>query len=117
MNKEKLGKIGEDKAKAYLQKLGYFILARNFKSTYGEIDIIAIDKKEIVFVEVKTRASYLYGEAREAVHNIKRKHMKKTATYFICKNKLEDRFIRFDVIEVYLKNNSFFIKHIKNTMW
>lgn len=117
MNREKLGKEGENKAQKYLESQGYFILIRNFKCTYGEIDIIATDKDELVFVEVKTRASKEYGQPRDAVNTVKRKHMKKTATYFIGKNKLENRYIRFDVIEVYFKENKFYINHIKNTLW
>lgn len=61
------GKIGEDAATYYLQKLGYLIICRNFKCMQGEIDIIAKDGENLVFVEVKTRTSTKYGEAKEAV--------------------------------------------------
>lgn len=117
MNKIELGQKGEIEAHKYLDRLGYFIVARNFKCTYGEIDIIAIDKNELVFVEVKTRCSKKYGEAREAVDRHKKKHIKKAATFYIYKNRLENRFVRFDVIEIYLKDEKFNIKHIKNTLW
>ena len=95
----------------------YQILAKNFKCSYGEIDIIAQDKNELIFVEVKTRCSKQYGEAREAVNAIKKKHIKKAASYYTYKNALENEFVRFDVIEVYLKNKKFYIKHVKNTLW
>lgn len=117
MTKTELGKKGEIEACQYLGKLGYFVMARNFKCSYGEIDIIAIDKDELVFVEVKTRCSKKYGEARDAVDKYKKKHIKKAATFYIHKNKLENNFIRFDVIEVYLRDEKFNIKHVKNTMW
>lgn len=117
MTKLELGKKGEIEAQKYLKKLEYCILSRNFKCAYGEIDIIAKDKEELIFIEVKTRCSKKYGEAREAVDKIKKKHIKKAATYYIYENGLENKFIRFDVIEVYLKDNKFHIKHIKNTLW
>lgn len=117
MTNIELGRKGEVEAYKYLDRLEYFIIARNFKCRYGEIDIIAIDKNELIFIEVKTRCSKKYGEAREAVNQIKKKHIKKAATYYIHKNGLENRFIRFDVIEIYFKNEKFYINHIKNILW
>ena len=76
MNKKEIGNNGENKAQEYLERIGYFIVGRNFKCKFGEIDIIAIDKNELVFVEVKTRGSKKYGEAREAVNKYKKKHIK-----------------------------------------
>lgn len=117
MTKIELGKKGETEVCKYLEKLDYFIIAKNFKCSCGEIDIIAIDKNELVFVEVKTRCSKKYGEAREAVDKQKKKHIKKAATFYIYKNRLENRFVRFDVIEAYFIKDKFKIKHIKNTLW
>lgn len=117
MTKLELGQKGEEEVCKYLDKIGYFIVAKNFKCSYGEIDIIATDKNEIVFIEVKTRGSRKFGEAREAVNKYKKKHIKKAATFFIYKNKLENKFIRFDVVEVYFKEEKYFINHIKNTLW
>ena len=59
--KQQLGKIGENLASEYLEKQGYLILERNFACRQGEIDIIAKDEKEFVFVEVKTRKSLKFG--------------------------------------------------------
>ena len=68
MNQKQVeGKIGEDAAAYYLHREGYKIICRNFRCIQGEIDIIAKDEKNLVFVEVKTRTSTNYGEAREAV--------------------------------------------------
>jgi len=117
MTKTELGQKGEVEAHKFLERLDYFIVARNFKCNYGEIDIIAIDKTELVFVEVKTRCSKKFGEAREAVNKYKRKHIKKAAQFYIYKNNLENKFIRFDVVEVYFKDEKYIVKHIKNTLW
>lgn len=108
------GGFGENEATKYLIKKGYKIIAKNFLCKFGELDIIAKDKNEICIIEVKTRTSSLYGQPAEAVNNIKKKHLMRTAQYYLIKNKLENEFIRFDVIEVFLNNdNSFRINHIK----
>lgn len=117
MTNTELGKKGETVAAKFLEKQGYTIITKNFKCSYGEIDIIATDKNEIIFVEVKTRCSQKYGEAREAVDMTKKKHIKKAAMHYIYKHRLENEFIRFDVMEVYLKKDKFFINHVKNTLW
>ena len=112
INKE-TGKLGEDIAVNYLKQNGYVILDRNFECRQGEIDIIALDKKEIVFIEVKTRTSNKYGTPSEAVNKIKQKHMLQTIKYYLYIRNLSDEFIRIDVIEVYIKNNVYKVNHIK----
>ena len=107
-----LGKIGEQKACKYLKIKGYYILERNFKCKMGEIDIIAKDKNEIVFVEVKTRTSFKYGMPSEAINYNKREHIYRVARYYILKNNLVNDAIRFDAIEV-IVGNKFYIHHIK----
>ena len=112
INKE-TGKLGEDIAVNYLKQNRYTILDRNFECRQGEIDIIALDKEEIVFIEVKTRTSNKYGAPSEAVNKIKQKHMLQTIKYYLYIRNLSDEFIRIDVIEVYIKNNVYKVNHIK----
>lgn len=69
--RQELGKEGEDFAADYLQKQGYEIIDRNFECKQGEIDIIAKDKNEYVFIEVKTRQNLHYGMPCEAVNERK----------------------------------------------
>lgn len=115
MNANKnLGKIGEDIATKYLKDLGYEIIERNFRCRSGEIDIIAKDDEEFVFVEVKTRYSLSCGRPAEAVNNTKKKHIYKATEYYVYKNNLINSFIRFDVIEVYFYEEKYEIEHIKN---
>lgn len=103
-NKQIEGKFGEIEAIKYLKEQGCKIICKNFKCMQGEIDIIAKDEEEIVFVEVKTRTGIEYGEAMEAVDKKKQKHIYKTAEYYLYKNKIENAKTRIDVIEIYLYN-------------
>ena len=97
-----------------LEKQNCKIIARNFYCRQGEIDIIAKDKEEIVFFEVKTRHNEIFGSAVDAVDNLKRKHIVAAAKYYLYSKKLINNFIRFDVIEVYIKKNGIFINQIRN---
>lgn len=112
INKE-TGNLGENIATHYLKQKGYVILDRNFESRQGEIDIIALDKKEVVFIEVKTRTSNKFGTPSEAVNKIKQKHMLQTIKYYLYIRNLSEEFIRIDVIEVYIKDNQYKVNHIK----
>ncbi len=114
--KHEIGRIGEEAATNYLKKLGYNVIERNFLCKRGEIDIICLDKKELVFVEVKTRTSAEFGNPADAVNNIKQKHIYKAAEYYIYKRHLENEFIRIDVIEVYIKKTKIYINHLKQVM-
>lgn len=111
--KHEIGKIGEDLASKYLEAAGYTIIERNFMARQGEIDIIAKDKKELVFIEVKTRTSDIYGKPVEAVNTQKQKHLLNTIKYYLYSKHLENEFIRIDVIEVYFNNDTYKINHIK----
>lgn len=115
--KKDIGKTGEDKASDFLVKDGYTILARNFRTNSGEIDIIASKKKEYVFVEVKTRTSRKYGMPVDAIDANKKKHIVNASKYYIYKNKLQNKFIRYDIVEVYLNKNNYLINHIKNVFF
>ncbi len=79
--------------------------------------MIAIDGKEYVFIEVKTRMSYQYGTPAEAVDKYKQKHIWNASKYYIYQHALAHKNIRFDVVEVYVKEKEVFIHHIKNVFW
>lgn len=114
--KKELGNTGEKIAAEYLEKNKYKIIERNFYCIQGEIDIIAECDNEIVFIEVKTRTSNSFGVPSEAVNTVKRMHMYKAARYFLYKSNCLDKFVRFDVIEVLLKDGRFNVNHIKQVM-
>lgn len=108
-----LGKKGEDVAVEYLKNQGYNILDRNFLCRQGEIDVIALDKNYVVFVEIKARTSTEYGLPSESVTKRKLEHLIKAAKYYLHVRKLEDANVRIDAIEVYVANNKYYINHLK----
>ena len=95
-----LGPWGETLAAAYLQKKRYQIVACNYKCRFGEIDLIAKTRKEIVFVEVKLRKSADFVQAREYVGYQKQNRIRTTAEVWLQANPTELQ-PRFDVIEIY----------------
>ena len=112
------GNLGEGFACQYLEKNHYQILERNFVSYRGEIDIIALDKEEVVFIEVKTRAQVFCGQPSEAVGLSKQKQLYKVAEYYLYLNQLYHAKVRFDVIEIYLHgSDSFRLNHIKDAIF
>ena len=98
--KKFFGKIGEKKAAEFLKKKGYSIIELNYRTHYGEIDIIAKDGEYTVFIEVKTRSGNEYGAPSEAVNAKKQEKYVKVATEYLVKNKKTDTLCRFDVVEI-----------------
>ncbi len=115
-NRKDTGNIGEDIVAKYLEEKEYEIIKRNFRCKLGEIDIIAQDREEIVFIEVKTRKILSYGNPADSVNEPKLKHIYKAAEYYLLINNKLDNFTRIDVIEVYLKNSGYKINHIKKAI-
>lgn len=115
-NTKQIGNYGETVAAKYLKRKGYKIIARNYSCKFGEIDIIAQQDETLVFVEVKTRTSTLYGTPAEAVTYNKKQHIVNTAKYYIMMSKYDGN-IRFDVVEVYLVGGKAErIEHIENAI-
>lgn len=109
-----LGSEGENLAVAFLKKKGYRILAKNYKTFIGEIDIIAEDGETVVFVEVKTRKNDMFGYPFESVNSRKRQKLKNLALLYL-KKRGEELPVRFDVLSiVYLENGRRMIDHIRD---
>lgn len=117
MDKVTYGKLGEDEAQNYLIKHGYKIVERNYKLKYGEVDIIAFKNKVIIFVEVKTRLSDLFGAPAEAVDIKKQQKIIKVAKQYLLRKNIYDCPCRFDIVEVYLKDGRCKINHIEDAFW
>ena len=116
----KVGSFGEDKATTYLQNSHYQVIQRNFQKKWGEIDIIAKDKKtkEIVFIEVKTRQLH-YGYSlspEEALTSKKVRRLKRAFLSYLNQYNLEDKPWRFDFIAVEIDSfeNKPIIRHYKD---
>ncbi len=109
-----LGEKGEDIAAAFLEKKGYNILFRNYKCSFGEIDIIAKHKKILSFIEVKTRSTKKYGLPQEAVTSVKQTKISRVALEFIQRYKMENRAARFDVVSVQSLNDGYAVDLIEN---
>lgn len=98
MHSKEIGEKAEEEAVALLKKSGYKILQKNYRVFFGEIDIIAKDKKVLVFVEVKMRSTAGFGLPQEFVDNKKRKKIIATAISYIKLNKIKNTDYRFDVV-------------------
>ena len=98
--KKVLGRKAEELTAKYLKKQGYKLIARNYKTPFGEADIIAFRDGTYCFVEVKARESDAFGLPTEAVDARKRERYRKMAAYF-CMTKKAEVPIRFDVASVF----------------
>ena len=95
-----MGAWGESIAAEYLRKKHYRIVAAGYRSRFGEIDLIAEDRRYLVFVEVKLRKSANYAMAREYVNAAKQRRIRTTAEIYLSENPTALQ-PRFDVIEIY----------------
>ncbi len=95
-----IGLIGEKLAAQYLQRKGFKIIAKNFRSGRTEIDIIAQKKEKIHFVEVKTRLSTKMGMPYEAVRRWKVGHLLKTASFFLLQTRKKGHKLSLDVVSI-----------------
>ncbi len=107
-------KKGEDIATLYLSRKGYLIIQRNFRSRTGEIDIVALDKNTLVFVEVKSRWTEMYGDPKEAVTPKKIRSIERTADYFKLLNPETSDLMRIDVVAINFINEKLEIEHLEN---
>lgn len=97
---QKLGRQSEDLAVDFLKQKGYGILERNFRSPWGEIDIIAQDKDFLVFIEVRSLSSSYFAQPDETITRSKKRKLVKSAQYYFLKRNLRETFSRFDVVSI-----------------
>jgi putative endonuclease len=99
LNPRKLfGQAGESAAEEYLRRKGYRILARNLRSSLGELDLVAEDGQVLVFVEVKARQTDAFGGAIHAVHHRKQEKLIQLAAQYLARHHIKNRLCRFDVV-------------------
>ena len=109
-------RLGEEIATKFLSKKGYKIIDRNWRRGYGEIDIIAVKDKTLIFIEVKTRTSNQFGSPIEAISYFKLKSLIRTAQFYKILNPNLPDSLRIDAVSVLLdnSNNLINIEHSEN---
>ncbi len=95
-----LGRRGEKAAASYLRSLGLKIVASGLRTRTGELDLVAVDGRTVVFVEVKTRAGTTAGHPVEAVDLPKQRRLVREGLFFLKSHGLLEHAARFDVVAV-----------------
>jgi putative endonuclease len=98
------GKMGEDLACAELTRRGYAILARRYRTRFGEIDIVARHGDTTVFVEVKARTNGEFGGGAAAVTSWKQRRVTHMAIDYLSRHGLHERPCRFDVVTIEMRD-------------
>ena len=98
--RDELGRRGEEEAARYLRGLGYRIVGRRKRVLRGDIDIVALDGRTVVFVEVRTRSDTAHGHPAETVGHVKQRRIAELAAAYIRRHRLEDCHVRIDVVAV-----------------
>ena len=102
MSLQSIGRLGESLAKKYLLSLGYMIKDQNFRTSLGELDIVAEKEKKIYFCEVKTRIGDLHGKPYEAVTYRKLQHIQRVAQAYLLQNGIKTSKLSVQVISIEL---------------
>jgi len=110
----RFGRRGEQIAERHLRRLGYRIVARNYRAAGAEIDIIAMDGETIVFVEVKRRTGTAAGTPQEAVTLVKQDQIRRAAEAFVEHYRAAERDARFDVVAIVEADGSRRLQHLKD---
>jgi putative endonuclease len=112
--RQQFGKESESLAVKHLKKNGYKILEQNYRNKIGEIDIIAKEKGALVFVEVKARKTYVFGNPKWAITPKKQRKISMVALYYLKATKQTHVKARFDVVSLSLAKDNPQIEIIKN---
>jgi putative endonuclease len=117
-HRRSLGRYGESLAAVFLEKKGYKILERNYRTPYGEIDLVALINEVITFVEVKTRASRSLGPPEISITPRKEEHMRGAAEYYIQQHPeiLKDWCVDVVTIQVKKDGSAPVIDHFENVI-
>ena len=112
-HRQLLGKLGEDLACEELQRLGYAIVERRFRTRCGELDIVARDGEVLVFVEVKARSGRGFGSPFDAVTWQKRQRLSAMAESYLLHKRLAGVACRFDVVSVLRSQSGHTVELVK----
>ena len=113
--RKELGDRGETEVARFLRKKGYTLLASQWRCRFGELDLVAKDRKGTVcFVEVKLRSETSIATPREFVDARKQQRLRTAASLYLRQCGLEDAVCRFDVAEVFVEGTDLRISYLKN---
>ena len=98
--RDELGRRGEEEAARHLASLGYRIVGRRERVLRGDIDIVALDGRTVVFVEVRSKSDVTHGHPAETVGPVKQRRIAELASAYIRRHQLEDQSVRIDVVAV-----------------
>lgn len=110
---QKFGKTGENEAESYLKDKGFKILARNWRYKKLEVDLIAMDAEELVFIEVKARGTDFFGDPESFVSKQKQKNLIAAANNYVAEANFNGE-TRFDVVAILQNNHKILVNHIQN---
>ena len=114
VNRRKQGSSGELLAAEFLERLGFKILERNYRFERAEIDIVAGDGDELVFVEVKARTSESFGSPEDSITPQKEEQIRDAAEGYLLEHEIDDTICRFDVVAIEFVNGKPEIRHIRD---
>jgi len=119
LGRKELGELGESLAREMFEEKGYRVILQNYRCRIGEIDLICVKDKLLVFCEVKCRQSLVFGIPAEAVDTKKIRHIRRVASWYLsqkmCINRLyDDHDMRFDVVEVVFVGDDYELNHVEN---
>ena len=119
LGRRELGELGESLARKMYEDKGFRVVIQNYRCKAGEIDLICVKEKLLVFCEVKSRQSLIFGIPAEAVDSNKVRHLRRVASWYLSQkmniNRLYDDFdMRFDVVEVVFVADEYEINQIEN---
>jgi putative endonuclease len=111
IDKRKIGHLGEKIAEDYLKRKKYKIIEKNFQNRFGEIDLVALDKNQLVFVEVKLKRSKNFGLPEEEFNFFKKRKLKRVINSYLIEKKLNEKEWRVDLIAIEINEDEPIIRH------
>lgn len=114
MNQREDGAAGEAQASRFLEDEGYEIVSRNFRTRRGEVDLVARRGRTLCFVEVRMRATRVFGEPAATVTHGKQRRVISAAMSYLARHRIQDMMLRFDVISIVGQGAGSELVHIPN---
>jgi len=109
-----LGNEVEELALRFLKQKGYKIIARNYRTRYGELDLVTKFRDRIVFIEVKTRKTHTFGSPEQAIDYRKQRHLALMAKWYMMEQKRKEAIFQIDCLAIDLSHGRGEISHLEN---